>query len=56
MQQEERLEHFKDEVRERLKNVCSNFSDAEFDDLIDKIADNEMKTRKPGWPATRKRT
>ena len=34
----------KDEIRQRLKSICSNLSQREFDELIDQIARNQLKT------------
>ena len=40
---QERELKLKKEIRDRLKDVCSNLSPAEFQELIDKIASNQLK-------------
>ena len=39
----ERELKLKDEIRQRLAVICSNLSPREFDELIDKIAENQLK-------------
>ena len=39
----ERERKLKEEIRQRLKGVCSNLSQTEFEELIDKIAANQLK-------------
>jgi hypothetical protein len=40
---QERELKLKEEIRHRLAEVCSNLGPAEFEELIDKIADNQLK-------------
>jgi hypothetical protein len=43
MEQPDRLEELKMSIRERLRHVCPDMSDESFQDLVQKIAANELK-------------
>jgi len=40
---ETRIAHAKEQIRKRLKNVCSHLSEKDFELLVHKIAVNEVK-------------
>jgi hypothetical protein len=39
----EREQRLKDDIRRRLASICSNLTPREFDELIEKIATNQLK-------------
>ena len=41
--QSSRKETIRADIARRLKRICSNLSDEDFDDLVDVIADNKIK-------------
>lgn len=44
----EKLEQTKDAVRSRLRQVCSHMPEADFEQMVEKIALNELKPSS-GW-------
>ena len=40
----ERREKLTGEIRQRLQKVCQHLSETDFQELVDKIADNYMKS------------
>ena len=58
MPSEERLVETKRQIRERLKTVCGHLSDDDFEQLVSKVAANELRSPHPlsPHPLSRDRT
>lgn len=44
----ERRNKVRDDISRRLKNICANFSDKEFSDLVDTMTDRKLKGEQRG--------
>ena len=44
MPEDDRTAHLKEEIRARLRGVCSNLPEASFEELVQKIADQARKS------------
>ena len=55
MPEDERTAQLKEEIRARLRGVCSNLPEASFEELIQKIADQTRKSLTPERPAPGKK-
>lgn len=40
---QDRRTKLKGEIRQRLKSICANLSERDFQDLVEKIADNQLR-------------
>ena len=54
MPEDERTAQLKEEIRARLRGVCSNLPEASFDELVQKIADQARKPLTPDRPTSGK--
>ena len=54
MPEDERTAHLKEEIRARLRGVCSNLPEASFEELVQKIADQARKSLTPDRPSSGK--
>ena len=50
MPEDERTAQLKEEIRARLRGVCSNLPEASFEELVQKIADQARKSHTPDRP------
>lgn len=54
MPEDDRTAQLKEEIRARLRGVCSNLPEASFEELVQKIADQARKSLTPDRPASGK--
>lgn len=55
MPEDDRTAQLKEEIRARLREVCSNLPEASFEELVQKIADQARKSLTPDRPASGKK-
>ena len=52
MPEDDRTAQLKEEIRARLRGVCSNLPEASFEELVQKIADQAKRALTPDRPAS----
>ena len=55
MPEDERTAQLKEEIRARLRGVCSNLPEASFEELVQKIADQTRRSLTHDRPASGKK-